>query len=122
MRAAARARDSRPPSGWSGCSPPCLPGAAAPSAGLALLAEPVDPAVDAERLLYRARYAGLLAEVPARRCDGGGEAGTAAVDLIAAALVGGCAEVLVGPLAGAPTESEQTIAAMRQFVLGAVGA
>jgi len=44
------------------------------------------------------------------------------VDLIAAALVGGCAEVLVGPLAGAPTESEQTIAAMRQFVLGAGGA
>jgi AcrR family transcriptional regulator len=92
-----------------------------PRLAWALLAEPVDPAVDAERLLYRARYAGLLAEC-LRDAVTAGELPPQPVDLIAAALVGGCAEVLVGPLAGAPTESEQTIAAMRQFVLGAVGA
>ena len=39
-----------------------------PRLAWALLAEPVDPLVDAERLVYRERYSELTAR---RRCDGG---------------------------------------------------
>ena len=71
-----------------------------PRLAWALIAEPVDPRVDAERIAYRARYAELIAA--------GLEAGIAAgelpsqdVRLTAAALVGGCGEALVGPLSPA---------------------
>ena len=64
----------------------------------ALIAEPVDEAVDAERLVYRRAYAqvleGLIAEaVAAGACPPTDPATTAAF------LVGGLAEALVGPLA-----------------------
>ncbi len=95
-----------------------------PRLAWALIAEPVDPRVDAERLAYRERYAGLIAE--------GVRAGVAAgqlpeqnAELIAAALVGGCGEALVGPLVAAgrdPPSSAEVIAALRMFVRRAVGA
>ncbi len=95
-----------------------------PRLAWALIAEPVDPRVDAERLAYRERYAGLIAE--------GVRAGVAAgqlpdqnAELIAAALVGGCGEALVGPLsplAGTRPSSAEVIAALRSFVRRAVGA
>jgi AcrR family transcriptional regulator len=89
----------------------------------ALIAEPVDPRVDAERIAYRERYAELIAA--------GLSAGIAAgelppqnVKLTAAALVGGCGEALVGPLsplsAGGP-DSEEIVDALRTFVGRAVG-
>jgi AcrR family transcriptional regulator len=70
----------------------------------ALLAEPVDPLVDAERLVYRARYAELLA-VALTAAIAAGEVPPQDEQLTAAALVGACAEVLVGPLspAASPT-------------------
>ena len=55
----------------------------------ALLAEPVDPAVEAERLVFRRAYA----DVFRARLDGHPQP-----DLVAAALVGALAEALVGPL------------------------
>ena len=86
----------------------------------ALIAEPVDPRVDAERLAYRARYAQLIAQVV--------DAGIAAdelppqdVGLTAAALVGGCAEALVGPLSSVDA-SEEVVAAIQTFVRRAIGA
>jgi AcrR family transcriptional regulator len=89
----------------------------------ALIAEPVDPRVDAERLAYRARYAELIADVL--------EAGIAAGELpaqdarlTAAALVGGCAEALVGPLspvAGSRAAAADVVAAIRMFAVRAVG-
>jgi AcrR family transcriptional regulator len=95
-----------------------------PRLAWALIAEPVDPRVDAERLAYRERYASLIAE--------GVRAGVAAgqlpdqnAELIAAALVGGCGEALVGPLsplAGTRPSSAEVIAALRSFVRRAVGA
>jgi AcrR family transcriptional regulator len=95
-----------------------------PRLAWALIAEPVDPLVDAERLAYRERYAALIAE--------GLQAGIAAgelpeqnVRLTAAALVGGCGEALVGPLsplAGARPSSEEIVVALRTFVSRAVGA
>lgn len=63
----------------------------------ALLAEPVDPLVDSERLIYRARHAELLTST-LERAIAAGEIPEQDVQLTAVALVGGCAEVLVGPL------------------------
>jgi AcrR family transcriptional regulator len=97
-----------------------------PRLAWALIAEPVDPRVDAERISYRARYAELIAA--------GLQAGIAAgelpaqnVDLTAAALVGGCGEALVGPLsplagaaAGGP-DTDGIVEALRIFVGRAVG-
>jgi AcrR family transcriptional regulator len=63
----------------------------------ALLAEPVDPAVEAERLAFRRAYRDVLAGVIA----GGIEAGELPgqdVEVAAAAMVGAIAEALVGPL------------------------
>lgn len=70
---------------------------AAPARAYALLAEPVDPAVDAERLVYRRGYR----DVFKRLLDEGvttGELRPHDTELAAAALVGAIGEVLVGPL------------------------
>jgi AcrR family transcriptional regulator len=92
-----------------------------PRLAWALIAEPVSPGVDAERLTYRARYAELLADRLRAAIDAG-ELPEQDVGLTAAALVGGCAEALVGPLASGRAGAEATIAALRTFVLRAVGA
>lgn len=90
----------------------------------ALLAEPVDPLVDAERLAYRARYRTLIAE-SLRSAIAAGELPAQDVEFTAAALVGGCGEALVGPLsplaAGTPAIDE-VLEAQRTFVLRAIGA
>jgi len=95
-----------------------------PRLAWALIAEPVDPLVDAERLAYRQRYAAVIAD--------GLSAGIAAgelpeqnAELTAAALVGGCGEALVGPLSPLSDEhppGDQLVAALRTFVRRAVGA
>ena len=63
----------------------------------ALLAEPVDPAVEAERLVFRRAYAAVFEEILG---DGvaRGELPPQNVALAAAALVGALGEALVGPL------------------------
>jgi AcrR family transcriptional regulator len=95
-----------------------------PRLAWALIAEPVDPRVDAERLAYRERYAGVVAE-GLRAGIAAGELPEQNVELTAAALVGGCGEALVGPLspltAGGPDAAEIT-EALRTFVRRAVGA
>jgi AcrR family transcriptional regulator len=92
-----------------------------PRLAWALIAEPVSPGVDAERLAYRARYAELLARC-LRAAIAAGELPRQDVELTAAALVGGCAEALVGPLAGGRDGAGRTIEALRTFALRAVGA
>jgi AcrR family transcriptional regulator len=89
----------------------------------ALLAEPVDPLVDAERLAYRERYAALVAEV-LRQAITAGEIPEQDVELTAAALVGGCGEALVGPLTpvGPAPRVAEVLEALRAFVRRAVGA
>lgn len=86
----------------------------------ALLAEPVDPRVDAERLVYRRRYAALIAGLL--------EAATLAREIpaqdpqfVAAALVGGCAEALVGPLSAEGFDVERALSLYRAFVERAIG-
>ncbi len=95
-----------------------------PRLAWALIAEPVDPLVDAERLAYRERYAALIAE-GLRTGIEAGELPPQNVALTAAALVGGCGEVLVGPLspvAQSAPEAGEMIDAVQTFVRRAVGA
>lgn len=89
----------------------------------ALLAEPVDPLVDAERLAYRERYAALVASVLGAAIAAS-ELPEQNVELTAAALVGGCGEALVGPLApvGPRVEVDDVLVALRTFVRRAAGA
>lgn len=88
----------------------------------ALLAEPVDPAVEAERLHFRESYQDVLAEVLADGIEAGElpEQDPAAT---AAALVGAIGESLVGPLS--PTanggDPDAMIAALISFCIRAIG-
>jgi AcrR family transcriptional regulator len=95
-----------------------------PRLAWALIAEPVDPLVDAERLAYRERYSALTAEA-LRAGIAAGELPEQNVELTAAALVGGCGEALVGPLsplAGAKPAVQEILTALRTFVRRAAGA
>ena len=89
----------------------------------ALIAEPVDPAVEAERLHFRESYRDVMAEVLA---DGiaSGELPDQDPTATAAALVGAIGESLVGPLS--PTanggDPEQMIASLVNFCTRAIGA
>ena len=94
-----------------------------PRLAWALLAEPVDPRVDAERLAYRARYSALTAQA-LRAGIAAGELPEQNVELTAAALVGGCGEALVGPLsplAASKPAMEEILSALGTFVRRAVG-
>jgi AcrR family transcriptional regulator len=75
----------------------------APRMAYALLAEPVDPAVDAERLVFRRAYAQAIA-VLITRGIATGELPAQDVEVSAAALVGAIGEALVGPLAAEAAE------------------
>jgi AcrR family transcriptional regulator len=88
---------------------------AAPVRAYALIAEPVDPAVEAERLVFRRAYADLFAAAlrDFEALD---------VDLAATAIVGALAEALVGPLARRQTDPDALVAGLQSFVLSAVRA
>jgi AcrR family transcriptional regulator len=87
----------------------------------ALIAEPVDPAVEAERLVFRRAYRDVFAEVIA---DGvaSGELPSQDADVSAAALVGAIGEALVGPVS--PTTSgdaaDSVIGSLRDFCIRSV--
>jgi AcrR family transcriptional regulator len=85
-----------------------------PRLAWALIAEPVDPLVDAERLAYRRRYAAHLANVIQAGIDAG-ELPPQPAGLTAAALVGGVAEALVGPLGG-PADLDDLRALVRRTI------
>jgi AcrR family transcriptional regulator len=63
----------------------------------ALLAEPVDPAVEAERLEFRHSYRDLMAEV-IREGIAAGDLPAQDADATAAALIGAIGEAMLGPL------------------------
>jgi AcrR family transcriptional regulator len=89
----------------------------------ALIAEPVDPLVEAERLAFRRAYrdlfAGILAEGIADGTFPDQDAG-----LTAAAVVGAVGEALVGPLSpvGEERAAEDVVAAVAAVCLRATGA
>jgi AcrR family transcriptional regulator len=97
----------------------------------ALIAEPVEPQVDEQRLLYREAYAELFCDV-LQEGVAAGQFHVQQVNLVAACLVGAIAEALVGPLspparaareAGYPAPSLAHVShALVTFCLRAVGA
>jgi AcrR family transcriptional regulator len=88
----------------------------------ALLAEPVDPAVEAERLHFRHSYRDLMAEVIAEGIESG-DLPNQDVDVTAAALIGAIGETMLGPLS--PTtnggDPEALIASLINFCTRAIG-
>jgi hypothetical protein len=87
----------------------------------ALIAEPVDPSVEAERLTFRRAYADLFSRA-LRDAMASGELPEADPDLAAAAIVGALAEALLGPLARREADAGELAAGLESFVLSAVGA
>ena len=71
-----------------------------PVLAFALMAEPADPAVEAERLVYRRRFRDVFAAI-VRAGVARGELPGQDPDLTAAALVGAISEILIGPLSHA---------------------
>ncbi|MEU8522783.1 TetR/AcrR family transcriptional regulator [Streptomyces sp. NBC_01216] len=90
-----------------------------PRLAYALLAEPVDPAVDAERLVFRRAFRDVFAE---RIAEGArrGQLPPQDASLTASALVGAGAEALVGPLSEG-SAGPDTVPALVTFTLRALG-
>ena len=89
----------------------------APRRAYALLAEPVDPAIEAERVVFRR----VFRDVAARHIRDGVRAGQLPAQdasLTAAALVGAAAEILIGPLTD---DSSDALGALRTFILRSLG-
>ncbi|AXI77687.1 TetR/AcrR family transcriptional regulator [Peterkaempfera bronchialis] len=91
----------------------------APRLAYALLAEPVDPAVDTERLVFRRAFRDVIA-VQVAAGVAGGALPAQDPELTAAALVGAVAEALVGPLAAGAAPAD-LVPALRSFTLRALG-
>lgn len=97
----------------------------------ALIAEPVEPEVDAQRLIFREAYAELYCEL-IRQGNADGNFSVQNIPLTAACLVGAIAEALVGPLSpqsradraqGRPNETLESVThTIIIFSLRALGA
>jgi AcrR family transcriptional regulator len=93
---------------------------AEPTRAYALLAEPVDPAVEAERLTFRRAYRDLFAST-IEQGIANGELPPQDAQTVAAALVGALGEALVGPLSpGQRGSHEALIATLVQFCMNAI--
>lgn len=88
----------------------------------ALLAEPVDPLVDAERLTYRRAYQEIAAGILRQGIDDG-DLPAQDIRLSAAAIIGAISEALVGPLSpvAARTRADVFIPALQILCLRAAG-
>lgn len=95
-----------------------------PRLAWALVYEPLDPLVDAERVRYRRAYAQRMSSFLRERVDCG-ELPDQDPDTTAAALIGGIVEALVSPLspvAGGNADPDAVIVALTAFCRRAVGA
>src|SRR3954470_21482870 len=89
-----------------------------------LLAEPADPAVEAERPVFRRAYRDEFAAVLAAGVEAG-DLPAQDAELVADALVGAIGEALVGPLSpasapGAPRDDDALVEALVTFCLRSV--
>lgn len=97
-----------------------------PRLAYALIAEPVDPAVEGERLRYRAAYRAIVAEVVTDGCAAG-DLPRQDADVTAAALVGALAEALVlathpdAPRPLSPDPAGGVVPALTDLVTRALG-
>jgi AcrR family transcriptional regulator len=87
----------------------------------ALIAEPVDPAVEAERLIFRRAYRDVFAGLIAAGVESG-ELPDQDPEVSGAALVGAIGEALVGPVSptAGGTDAETVIASLRDFCIRSV--
>ena len=88
----------------------------------ALIAEPVDPAVESERLRLRRGYRDAFAHVLEDGVESG-ELRPHDIQTLAAMLVGGLGEALVGPLSarnGRSRRNEALVASLVQFSLNSL--
>jgi AcrR family transcriptional regulator len=92
----------------------------APRLAYALIAEPVDPQVEAERLVFRRAYRDIFAQVIADAVDAG-DLPPQDPEVSAAAVVGAMAEALVVPL-HAGVASRRTVPELTAFVVRSLGA
>ena len=95
---------------------------AGPMRAYALIAEPVDPAVEAERLTFRRGYRDVLVAILEEGIESG-ELAPHDSQTVAAALVGALGEALVGPLSPngrAKRRNEALIAGLVQFCIRAI--
>lgn len=90
-----------------------------PRQAYALLAEPVDPSVEAVRSRYREAFRDVLVDA-VRGGVGTGELPRQHPEVVGAALVGAVAEALTGPLSARTTASD-TLPALIAFAHRAVG-
>jgi AcrR family transcriptional regulator len=100
----------------------CRRALAAPTLAWALMAEPVDPAVESARLENKRRYRDVFAAL-LREGVRAHEFGPLDADIAAAALVGALQEALIGPLAPAEAGGrgkDALVAGLVQFCLNAV--
>jgi AcrR family transcriptional regulator len=92
-----------------------------PTLAYAQIAEPVDPAVERERLRLRRGYRDAFAQVLEQGVEAG-EVSAHDAQTVAAALVGALGEALVGPLSTHTTggDKEALVATLVQFCLKAI--
>ena len=93
----------------------------APRLAWALIAEPVDPAVDQARLEYREVWGELFREL-LEAAIAAGELPAQDTARVAPALVGAMAETLIGPLATPGSDDRRVIETLETFCLRATGA
>ena len=95
---------------------------AEPARAYALIAEPVDAAVDEQRLVFRRGYRDVFARTLAQGIERG-ELSAHETETVAAALVGALGEALVGPLADRGRNGhEALVATLVSFCLNAIPA
>lgn len=86
----------------------------------ALLAEPVDPAVDAERLVFRRAFTGAIAGAISAGIASG-DIPEQNVSIAAAGLVGAVGEVLVGPLGPEQAPGVDVVPDLVSFAIRSLG-
>jgi AcrR family transcriptional regulator len=95
---------------------------AGPTQAYALIAEPVDPAVEAERLVFRRGYRDVFARTIEQGIERG-ELPPFDTDTVGAAIVGALGEALVGPLSnGREQHPDALVATLVDFCMNAIPA
>lgn len=92
---------------------------AGPVQAYALIAEPVDPAIEAERLVFRRGYRDVFVRTIEQGIERG-ELPPHDVETVGAAIVGALGEALVGPLARGRRHDEALVATLVQFCMNAI--
>jgi AcrR family transcriptional regulator len=92
---------------------------AGPTQAYALLAEPVDPAVEAERLAFRRDYRDVFVRTIEQGIERG-ELPPRDTETLGACIVGGLGEALVGPLSSPARDHDALVMTLVNFCMSAI--